>query len=151
MTEIILRWVAILILIATAIMAGIQLSSNAWPHVRGQVEHGNWHNADSFNGREKGYDVTCAYVVNGRTYKCSDFGWAAKSSTVLVLNGRDNTPEELTPREGHQVNVFYSPWFPALSVLVPGPSPRLWIWVAVGVLMSALLIGAGRVSNHPLF
>ena len=151
MTEILLRWVAIIVLVATAIMASIQLSSNSWPHVRGVVEHGNWHNADSLNGQAKGYNVTYAYEVNGRAYKGSDFGWAATSSTILVLNGRDNSPEELTPREGHQVNVFYAQWLPSLSVLVPGPSPRLWIWVAVGVLMSALLIGAGRVSNHPLF
>ena len=151
MTEKILRWIAAIIFVVSAAIAVVQLNSKTWPHVRGVVQYGNWQSARTIYSQEKGYEVRYEYKVSGRTYIGNNMGWAAKSNTVLVLNGKDGQPEELTPRDGNEVNVFYAPWWPAFSVLVPGPSVRLWIWMAVSVLICIMLVGAGRVSSHPLF
>lgn len=152
MTETILRWLAIVILVFTAIMAGVQLNSATWPHVQGEVENGNWiRERGTMYGREKGYEVRYQYTVNGKAYKGNNLGWAATKNTVLVLNGKDDQPEELTPREGHRVNVYYAPWYPALSALVAGPSPRIWLWVTVSVLLSIILLAFAFLSRHPIY
>ena len=151
MTATVLRWTASILLFITAVIAAIQLSSSSWPGVQGTVLRGGWPSQRSFSNDNRNYEVTYTYDVSGKNYRGNRIGWAAITSIVLVHNGKDGKPEERQPRENDIVTVHHAPWLPSLAVLVPGPSPRLWIWSIVSALFAIILFAFAKLSTHPIY
>jgi len=146
MTTTLLRLLAILILLGISAVAYVQMSSTEWPRTAGIVEKGSWASRDEvvFGSR---YKVRYVYEVDGGRHTGYRIGFAARSQVVPVVGVRDARP----PREGDEVEVFYAPWHPGLSVLVPGPSPTLIWWGLLSMLVAIMLWMFGKVAKEPVF
>lgn len=146
MSTTLLRLSAILILLVISAVAFLQLSSTSWPRTTGIVEKGSWASRDEmvFGSR---YRVRYLYEVDGTQHTGYRIGFAARSQVVPVVGVRD--PRQ--PREGDEVEVYYAPYYPELSLLVPGPSPTLVWWGLLSVLVATMLWIFGRVAREPVF
>lgn len=146
MSTLLLRLAAILILIGIGVVAFVQYSSTGWPRTTGIVEKGNWASRDEvvFGSR---YRVRYVYEVDGEQHTGYRIGFAARTHVVPVVGARD--PRQ--PREGDEVEVFYAPYYPELSLLVPGPSPTLVWWGLLSMLVATMLWIFSNVAREPVF
>jgi hypothetical protein len=143
----IFRLAAALTLLMMGAVAACQISSVSWPRAVATVQQAGWDG--ELNLAHQGssdYSVRYTYQVGGQTYKNSLIGFREGSSVMYNLNAK----EERQPREDDQVTVYYAPFYPALSVLVPGPAPTLWIWGVVSLLIAVLLWKIASVLHEPV-
>ncbi len=142
-----LRCIAILILLLMGAVAACQVWSTSWPHTTATVRQAGWDGELSLLHRGgSDYNVRYEYKVNGKTYEGARISFGGSRSVMYVLNAR----EERQPREDDQVYVSYAPFFPGLSVLLPGPAPTLWIWGLVSFLFAVMFWMFARVLREPV-
>lgn len=141
-----LRSLSILILLGMALVVLVQYSSRSWPRTTGMVEKGNWAGRDEvvFGSR---YKVRYTYEVNGRVYNGFRIGFASKTHIVPVIGAKD--PRQ--PREGDEVEVYYSPLYAGYALLVPGPAPTLVWWSLIALLVSIMLWTFSHIAKEPVF
>ena len=143
-----LRLLAYLILIVTAAIAAVQLSSASWPHTEAAVTSGRWAMEDGMPSSARGkYLVEYVYTVDGTEHRGSQMGFASHSTVVPILSDKG---EERQPREGDTVAVWYAPFWHDLCLLAPGAAPSLGIWSIVAFLVSLILWIYARLSLHPV-
>jgi hypothetical protein len=146
MSILLFRLVAILMLLGSGALALVQISSSEWPRTTGIVEKGNWASRDEivFGSR---YRVRYVYDVAGERYTGYRIAFSARTHVVPVAGVK----EPRQPREGDEVVVFYAPFYPELSLLVPGASPTLVWWALLSLLSAALLWIVSNVLRDPVF
>ena len=142
----ILRFLAILILLAMASVALLEYSSTFWPKTVGVMQRGSAVRRDSsiLGGRS---EAAYTYEVGGKNYTGQRVGFDPSSREVPVLGVKDPRP----PREGDEVHVYYLPFLPSFSLLVPGAPKSLIWWCATGVLVSILLFTMAQAARQPVF
>jgi|GEM_PF-2631985 hypothetical protein len=153
MTAVLLRLTAVLALLVTGGIVALQYNSQSWPHTPGVIAISERERSFGLNGAQGELKVRYDYKVDGVERTGSRVSYNSDTGIVRVLKAHADDAEnvERTPQPGDVVNVHYASWWPALSVLVPGPSPTIWVW-AVGVaLFSIVLWVFARISNHPLY
>jgi hypothetical protein len=146
-----LRTLAILVLLLMGAIIALQLSCPSWPSVRGKVIHGGWasqNRVDSFV--EYGvYEVRYEYELGGTRYENQRIGFDTNRSVMPILSDSEQVVRQ--PRELDEVNVYYCPQYPALSVLITEVSPRIWIWGILSLLAAGGLYAWSRIVAHPLY
>ncbi len=143
-----LRIAAFLTLLIMGAVAACQISSSNWPHVVATVQQAGWDG--ELNLAHQGsseYSIRYSYQVNGKTYQGSRISFGEGRSVVYIIN----TKEQRQPREEDQVNAWYVPFYPGISVLVPGPAPTLWIWGVGSLLLAVLFWKVAGVMHEPVF
>ena len=141
------RIAAVLTLLIMGAAAACQISSRSWPHTVATVQQAGWDGELNLAHRGSSeYSIHYTYQVNGQTYTSSRVGFGEGRSAMFILNAK----EERQPREEDQVYVSYAPYYPGLSVLVPGPAPTLWIWGMVSFLTAVLFWMVARVLREPV-
>lgn len=153
MTAVLLRLAAVLVLLVTGGIVAVQYHSQSWPHTPGVIAISERQRSFGLKGAQGELKVRYDYKVDGVEHSGSRVSYNSEAGIVLVLKAHADDAEnvERTPQPGDTVNVHFAPWWPALSVLVPGPSPTIWIWAAAAALFSIVLWAFARISNHPLF
>jgi hypothetical protein len=146
-----LRIAAIFILIFMGAMLAVQVSTPSWPSTKGRVIQGGWasENRSDAYVRYGVYEVRYEFEVSGQRYESVRMGFDTNKSVVSILNDSDKI--ERQPREGDEVNVFYLPQYPAISVLIKDVSPRVWIWTAISLLAVVGLFAWSRIVSHPIY
>lgn len=153
MTAIMLRLAAVLALLVMGGIVAVQYDSQSWPHTPGVIAISERERSFGLNGAQGELKVRYDYKVDGVEHSGSRVSYRSDTGIVLVLKAHADDVEnvERTPQPGDVVSVRYASWWPALSVLVPGPSPTIWVWAAVVALISIVLLVFARLSNHPLY
>ena len=153
MTAVLLRIVAVLFLLLAGGMAALQYNSNSWPFTEGEVGRAGWSRDTGLSGTRGIYMVRYEYKVDGKNYANDRVSFDANTSLVHVLKTYQGDAKDVqrSPHPGDIVKVHYAPWWPAVSVLVPGPSPTLWIWCVVAGLTAVILLVFAKLSSHPVF
>jgi len=154
MTAIVLRILAVLILLISAVLIGVQYSSYSWARTEGVVASSQWSREGLLGTGVKGdYQVRYEYTIDGRNHVSDRLSFAGNLSIARVVRTFDglDTNVDRSPRPGDTVIVHYATWWPAMSVLVVGPSPTAWIWGVVAVLMAIGLFGFAQISKHPVY
>lgn len=154
MTAVLLRIAAILVLLLTAGYVGIQYSSSTWPMTEGVVGSSGWARESILGNGVKGeFQVHYEYTVGGKRYVNDRLSYAGNLSIARIVRTVDGTSKnvERSPHSGDVVEVRYAPWAPSISVLVPGPAPRAWIWAVVAVLFGIICFSYARLSQHPVY
>lgn len=153
MTAVLLRLTAVLALLVTGGMVALQFNSECWPHTLGVIAISERERSFGLNGAQGALKVRYDYKVDGVERSGSRVSYNSDTGIVRVLKAHADDAEnvERTPQPGDVVKVHYASWWPALSVLVPGPSPTIWVWAAVALLSSIVLWAFARISNHPLY
>lgn len=145
--SLLLRIAALLTLLIMGAAAACQVSSGSWPHTLATVQQAGWDGELNLAHRGSSeYNVHYTYKVDGKTYTNSRISFGNGRSVMYIIN----TKEERQPREEDQVTVSYLSFYPALSVLLPGPAPTLWIWGVVSVLLAVLFWMVARVLREPV-
>ena len=153
MTAVLLRLTAVLALLVTGGIVAVQYNSQSWPHTPGVIAISERERSFGLNGTQGALKVRYDYKVDGVERTGSRVSYNSDTGIVQVLKAQADDAQnvERTPQPGDLVKVHYASWWPALSVLVPGPSPTIWVWAAVVVLFSIVLWVFARLSNHPLY
>ncbi len=142
-----LRIAAVLTLVLMGVVAGVEFSSYSWPQTVATVRQAGWDaelNLSHRGGSE--YHVLYKFQVDGRSYENALISFGTGTSVLHVIN----TNEERQPREGDQVSAYYLPFYPGLSVLMPGPATNLWIWGVVAALVAIMFWMVARVLQEPV-
>jgi len=153
MTALLLRIVAVLCLLMAGGAAALQYNSKTWPFTQGTVGRSGWSRDTSITGSRGVYVVHYDYKVDGADYSNHRVSFSDTVTMVHVTKTFKGDGENVqrSPHPGDTVRVHYAPWWPAVSVLVPGPSPTLWIWCVVAALVSAICLVFAKLSSHPVF
>ncbi len=153
MTAVLLRIVALVSLVLAGGMAAWQYNSKSWPGTEGVVGSSGWARETGLHGAMGVYEVSYEYSVDGKSYGGNRVSFAGNVSLVHVIKTyQGETINGLrSPHPGDTVRVHYAPWWPALSVLMPGPSPVLWIWCVAAGLVAVTCLVFARLSRHPVF
>jgi Protein of unknown function (DUF3592) len=147
-STLVLRIFAVLTIFFVGIYAAIQKSSSGWPTTLATVQRAAYEQTLlPTAGRAKVYTVIYAYEVNGRTYTGNRSGWASTTSVVQIIKPAD----ERQPRADDIIQISYAPWFPALAVITPGPSPQLWLVCLVAGLFAIIFWVFSHLTKHPIF
>jgi hypothetical protein len=153
MTAVLLRLAAVIALLVMGVIVAVQYDSLSWPHTPGVIAISERERSFGLNGAQGALKVRYDYKVDGVERTGSRVSYNSDTGIVRVLKAYADDAEnvERTPQPGDVVNVHYASWWPVLSVLVPGPSPTIWVWAAVTLLFSIVLWAFARISNHPLY
>jgi hypothetical protein len=153
MTAVLLRLAAVLALFVTGAIVAVQYNSESWPHTPGTIAISQRERSYGIDGAQGKLVVRYDYKVDGVEHSGDRVSYGKDVGIVLILKAQVDDAEnvERTPQPGDVVNVHYAPWWPVLSVLVPGPAPTVWMWSAVVLLFSVVMWVFARLSNHPLY
>ena len=147
MSSKLLKFAAVFILLVMGVIVAVQFSSLSWPSTVGVVVQAGWD--AELNLAHKGssdYHVSYRYEVNGKIFENSTIGFGSGPTVISIVS----TKEERQPREDDQINVYYAPFAPSISVLQPGIAGNLWIWGLVAVLVSVMLWMVAGVMHEPV-
>lgn len=152
MTATLLRLLAALTLLVVGCVAALQYNSKTWPFTEGEVALSGWSRDTGFQGSKGVYTVHYEYSVDGESYNGDRVSFASNVSLVHVIRTHQGDGNDVlrSPHPGDTVRVHYAPWWPAMSTLVAGPSPTMWIWCVVAGLCSILCLVFAKLSHHPL-
>ncbi len=153
MTAVLLRIVALVILVLAGGMAALQYNSKTWPFTEGLIATSGWSRDTGLHGTQGEYVVRYEYTVDGKQFTSDRVSFAGDVSLVHVVKTYqgDATDVMRSPHPGDTVRVHYAPWRPALSVLLPGPAPALWIWCVMAGLVAIACLVFAKLSSHPLY
>lgn len=153
MTALLLRLAALLSLIVAACVIGVQYSSKSWPATQAEIARSGWARDVGLQGSKGVYTAHYDYTVNGKRYASERVSFADNVSLVHVIKSYqgDATDVLRSPHPGDIVRAYYAPWWPAVSVLMPGPAPAVWIWGVVAFLFSIMCLVLAKQSHHPLY
>jgi hypothetical protein len=153
MTATLLRLAAVLSLLAAGCAAAVQYSSSNWPATEAEVVRSGWSRDSGMRGTKGVYEVHYEYQVDGKNYANDRVSFSDNISLVHVIKTYqgDGTNVLRSAHPGDIVRVHYAPWWHAVSVLVPGPSPTLWIWCVVAGLFAVICLVFAKLSTHPVF
>lgn len=153
MTALLLRIAATLVLLVAGGVAALQYNSQTWPFTQGEVALSGWSRDTGISGTKGVFTVKYEYSVDGKRYNGERVSFSDNVTLVHVIKTHqgDGANVQRSPHPGDTVRVHYAPWWPALSVLVAGPSPTLWIWAVVAGLVAVLCLVFAKLSHHPVF
>lgn len=153
MTGLILRSIAILILVLAAAALGVEYSSTSWPTTEGTIVSSGWSRENAILPGEKGeFQVRYEYTVDGKRHLGNRLSYAGNISIVRVVHAAvdNSTNVERSPHPDDTVHVYYAPWWPAISTLVPGAGRMDWIYGVVALLAAIALFAFAHLSKEPV-
>lgn len=117
--------IVLLLIIALPIIKGLR--SRGWPSTTGTVVRSVHEFRGNEHQRQEVTEIAYAYRVGALTYENDRFryGGTADDDARVTVQAHP---------VGSSVRVFYDPWWPGQSALIPGVAPCMWVLLALALL-----------------
>ena len=135
--------IVLLLIITLPIVEGLR--SRGWPSTTGTVVRSVHEFRGNEHQRQEVTEIAYAYRVGARTYENDRFRYGGTADDDARVTVRAHPV-------GSSIRVFYDPWWPGQSALIPGVAPCMWVLLALALLpMAATRRWYREGPRHDLF